>query len=82
MKLKTTIAFKGTLPEIVADLEHWKKQDPVRAKLLSKCPAVLKLTFANYPVKSERRATVAAQRTIWAEDADKLPNIIAQAVAE
>jgi hypothetical protein len=82
MKLKTTIAFKGTLSEIVADLEAWKKSDSVRAKIITKCPAVLKITYANYPVKSERRSTVSAQRTIWAEDADKLPAIIAQAVAE
>lgn len=80
MKLKTNITFHGSLTEIVADLETWKKADPTRAKLVTKCPATLKLTITNYEVKAKRYAAVSEQRTIWPEEADKLPKLIATGI--
>lgn len=82
MKLKTSIVFKGTLSEIVTDLESWKKKDPARAKAIMKAPAALKITVCNYPVKTNRTTGVSAQRTIWPEEAAKIPDLIANALVE
>ncbi len=82
MKLKTNIIFKGTLSEIVTDLETWKKQDPARAKAVMKAPGQLKITICNYPTKSTRCASVSAQRTIWPEEAEQIPKIIQEGLAE
>lgn len=82
MKLKTSIIFKGTLSEIVSDLETWKKKDAIRAKAIMKAPAALKITVCNYPVKTNRVTAISAQRTIWPEEADKIPELIANALVE
>jgi len=82
LKLKTSIIFKGTLSEIVSDLETWKKKDAIRAKAIMKAPAALKITVCNYPVKTNRVTAISAQRTIWPEEADKIPELIANALVE
>lgn len=82
MKLKTSIIFKGTLSEIVTDLETWKRQDATRAKAIMKAPAALKIVVCNFPTKSQRTTSISAQRTIWPEEADRIPKIIEESLAE
>lgn len=82
MRLKTTITFRGTLAEIVRDLELWRNEDKTRAKILTAAPARLIITQCNYPTKSKRATIITGQREIWPEERQKVAPTIAEQLAE